>query len=247
MNFYYSGIDVERLIYDLSFGVRLPNPAFCPKEIASLLRKCFKESPQKRPDFKEIKTFIKSDFEKLLEKSNLNLDSKKRGKLDDNQMPRYSPNIYKLTGSNEMKSRHSAIKKANHEKKRNDCQISSEDKTHDSVEIHQSHSPLNYTLLQTTSAKETTHHTLDSPIHTLHSMEKSKQKNRVSYSISFIDECSSDSNLAASIDKNADMSSSSNVECETIDYNTHPGYLLKSEIDPKRKKSIKNQDIANVV
>ena len=238
---------MERLIYDLSFGVRLPNPAFCPKEIANLLRKCFKESPHKRPDFKEIKTFIKSDFEKLLEKSNLNLELKKRGKLHDNQMPRYSPNIYKLTGSNEMKSRHSAIQKANNEKKRTDCQISGEGQTHDSVEMHQNHSPLKYTNLQTTSAKETTNHTLDSHMHSLCSMEKSKKKIPISNTISFIDEYLSDSNLAAPIMKSTDTSSSSNGECETIYYNTHPGYLRKSDIDPKRKKSISYQYIANVV
>ena len=84
-------------------------------------------------------------------------------------------------------------------------------------------------------------------MHTLCSMEKSRRKIPVSDTISFIDEYLSDSNLAAPIMKSTDTSSSSNGECETFYYNTHPGYLRKSEIDPKRKKNISYQDIANVI
>ena len=177
------------------------------------------------------------------EKSNSNLDLKKRGNLDVHQMPRYLPNIYKLTGSNEMKSRHSAIKKANNEKKRTDFQKSTDDETHDSIEIHQNHSQLSYTLLQTTSAKETTNQTLNSHMHTVCSMAKSERN----IPISFPSEYLSDNTLAAPIMKIVDTSSSSNGECETIYYNTYPGYLRKSDIDHKRKKSIVYQDIATVV
>ena len=53
-----TGISLHELIYDLSYGIRLPNPAFCPGPIANLLKKCFCESPDKRPNFKEIRLYL---------------------------------------------------------------------------------------------------------------------------------------------------------------------------------------------
>ena len=61
----YTGIDFHGLIYDLTNGVRLPNPPFCPPPITSLLEKCFDEIPDKRPDFKVIKHYLDVIYTKL--------------------------------------------------------------------------------------------------------------------------------------------------------------------------------------
>ena len=57
---------VEDLIYDLSFGIRLPNPTFCPAPIANLITRCFYENPSKRPNFEEIKVTLKEAFNKMM-------------------------------------------------------------------------------------------------------------------------------------------------------------------------------------
>ena len=49
------GIDLNNLVYDLSFGVCLPEPKFCPEIITDLIKRCFYEKSDKRPDFKAIK------------------------------------------------------------------------------------------------------------------------------------------------------------------------------------------------
>ena len=58
----FSGIDINELIYDLSYGIRLPNPISCPICIKKLLERCFYEAPDDRPDFKEIKLYIRTSF-----------------------------------------------------------------------------------------------------------------------------------------------------------------------------------------
>ena len=58
----FSGIDINELIYDLSYGIRLPNPISCPICIKKLLERCFYEAPGDRPDFKEIKLHITTSF-----------------------------------------------------------------------------------------------------------------------------------------------------------------------------------------
>ena len=59
------GIDPENLIFDLSYGIRLPEPKFCPEAIAALLKTCFYEKPDKRPDFKAIKYIILTAYSLL--------------------------------------------------------------------------------------------------------------------------------------------------------------------------------------
>ena len=60
------GIDVDQLIKDLLLGIRLQTPIYCPLPIATLIEKCFHESPEERPDFKEIKAILVAAYEKLL-------------------------------------------------------------------------------------------------------------------------------------------------------------------------------------
>ena len=65
-------MNVDDLIYDLSFGVRLPEPTFCPSPIAHLIAKCFYDKPCKRPSFDEIKDDLKAAFNKLMNARNKN-------------------------------------------------------------------------------------------------------------------------------------------------------------------------------
>ena len=62
------GIDVEQLIKDLSFGIRLQKPIFCPQPIAILLEKCFYASPDQRPNFEEIKAFLVAAYDMLFDR-----------------------------------------------------------------------------------------------------------------------------------------------------------------------------------
>ena len=59
-------------MYELSFGIRLPNPNFCPETIANLLRKCFYDAPNKRPDFLEIKKELQAAYHVLINLNNSN-------------------------------------------------------------------------------------------------------------------------------------------------------------------------------
>ena len=62
------------MVNDLTLGIRLPSPAFCPKAIADLLETCFRESPEKRPDFDEIKSKVNTAFNRLFLKSKTRAD-----------------------------------------------------------------------------------------------------------------------------------------------------------------------------
>ena len=58
---------MDQLIKDLSLGIRLQTPIYCPLPIATLIEKCFHESPEERPDFKEIKAILVVANEKLFD------------------------------------------------------------------------------------------------------------------------------------------------------------------------------------
>ena len=56
-------------MYDLSYGVRLPAPRFCPQPISDLINNCFYERPNLRPDFEQIKYAIESAYSTLISKT----------------------------------------------------------------------------------------------------------------------------------------------------------------------------------
>ena len=62
------------MVNDLTLGIRLPNPAFCPNAIAALLEACFRESPEKRPDFDEIKSKLNTAFNTIFLKNRTKAD-----------------------------------------------------------------------------------------------------------------------------------------------------------------------------
>ena len=148
-------MDVDRLIYDLSFGIRLPNPTFCPHQIASLIKKCFYESPNKRPNFKEIKTSLKSAFNKLMKVANSNIVVNKKDTENENKGEYYSLGISKLSSSSDMKFRYTAIKKANQLGQEQKAKLSQyQEKTEVVVEINRSESPLEYLEVDTSIPSE---------------------------------------------------------------------------------------------
>ena len=155
-------MDVDRLIYDLSFGIRLPNPTFCPHQIASLIKNCFYESPNKRPNFKEIKTSLKSAFNKLMKVANSNIVVNKKDTENERRGEYYSLGISKLSSSSDMKFRYTAIKKANRLGQEQKARLSQYEETNEVVvEIHRSESPLKYIDVETSNHSEGENHLKD--------------------------------------------------------------------------------------
>ena len=99
---YLSGIDIPQLVNDLTLGIRLPNPAFCPKAIADLLETCFRESPEKRPDFDEIKSKLNTAFNRIFLKDKTKADVAKT----DYQ-------LFNLKRNSKMQSQYSTLIKEN--------------------------------------------------------------------------------------------------------------------------------------
>ena len=78
-------------MYDLSFGVRLPEPKLCPQVIAHLLTTCFYERPDNRPDFKAIKATIINAYNQLVTNSksvqkNLNVNEQNKSQPSVNEI-----------------------------------------------------------------------------------------------------------------------------------------------------------------
>ena len=102
---YISGIDINSLIYDLSFGVRLPAPQFCPQSVSYLLKKCFVTEPDQRPDFKIIKALLEDAYRLLFKKK----QSTEKHR-DSCQLPKQQ--LSELQGET-MKNRYVAVLKGN--------------------------------------------------------------------------------------------------------------------------------------
>ena len=105
-------MDVSQLIYDLSFGIRLPKPIFCPSPIGNLMNQCFYENPSKRPNFKTIKVFLKDAFNQMMNDANTNSKTCQNGIEQEVQYIE----INKLM-DDKMKSRYKAIKETNQQEK----------------------------------------------------------------------------------------------------------------------------------
>ena len=63
---YGEGILLNQLIYQLSCGHRLTDPKNCPLAVSSIMKQCFQEKPNLRPDFSDIKKDIESEFQSIL-------------------------------------------------------------------------------------------------------------------------------------------------------------------------------------
>ena len=58
------------MIYELQKGIRLPAPDNCPTPISLMIQACFKEEPNERPSFSELKATI-SESHKSLKRGNI--------------------------------------------------------------------------------------------------------------------------------------------------------------------------------
>ena len=138
-------MDVDHLIYDLSFGIRLPSPTFCPLPIANLINQCFYENPSKRPNFEEMKVFLKEAFNQMMKEAN------KRLATHQNRIKRQEDyiEINKLK-DDKMKSRYKAINETNRQEKMK--HLCTED--HVAIDVVVGTSPLLYACLQILSLRE---------------------------------------------------------------------------------------------
>ena len=136
-------MNINDLMYDLSYGIRLPTPKFCPPPIANLVKECFYENPDLRPDFKNITNTLEILFEELMARH-----YKKRKASDKTARPSdYHPiNTMK---NNVMKSRYAKIVGGNKkfvEKRENYAHIKNDDELEDDTEIDSS--PVPYAIVQ---------------------------------------------------------------------------------------------------
>ena len=98
-------MDIHQLIYELSIGIRLPNPQFCPQQIGTLLKHCFHEKPNERPNFRKIKGHLEAADKNLIAQVTL-IDA--INKMKDNTMGSLYANI--KTGDQNHKKRKSFAK-----------------------------------------------------------------------------------------------------------------------------------------
>ena len=107
------GLDVAQLVEGLTIGMRLKTPSLCPKAIGNLIQACFDMEPDKRPNFKEIKTMLISSYKELLVKiSEMNKNP------TDSDKTEYLPLQYKSTDTISMQSRYHNVINANKEQQR---------------------------------------------------------------------------------------------------------------------------------
>merc|ERR1711974_52806 len=62
---YSRGINYTQLKYELSNGMRLEKPKFCPEEIGKLMGFCFNEIPEQRPTFSNIASQFERAFKQM--------------------------------------------------------------------------------------------------------------------------------------------------------------------------------------
>ena len=53
------------MINELQLGIRLPTPEYCPTSIALLIQACFKEDPNERPTFGQLKKILSQSYSGL--------------------------------------------------------------------------------------------------------------------------------------------------------------------------------------
>ena len=102
------------MIKDLSFGIRLQKPIFCPQSIATLMDKCFHTSPDQRPDFEEIKATLVAAYTMLFnKKKHKDIKTVRLGDSTNNK-PMYSRYSTMIKMNKEQKERDSIARKESH-------------------------------------------------------------------------------------------------------------------------------------
>ena len=100
-------MDLQDLIHELSIGIRLPSPEFCPQPIATLMKHCFYADPYRRPDFTKIKGDLESAHNDLMGRDNSNVN------VTGNEGYESYALAISTMNDNTMKSRYDAIKSGN--------------------------------------------------------------------------------------------------------------------------------------
>ena len=107
---------MDQLIKDLSLGIRLQTPIYCPLPIATLIEKCFHEYPEERPDFKEIKATLIAAYEKLFDyrKESAVKTSRLVDKDINNKMQVQYTNLIQMNKEKNEKDNMSRVKNTNY-------------------------------------------------------------------------------------------------------------------------------------
>ena len=100
-------MDIHHLLYELSIGVRLPSPEFCPFPITALMKECFHADPNERPDFSTIKGGLQTEDQDM----NARALSNSNGGANETT-PFYATLINEIN-DNTMRSRYRAVIKGN--------------------------------------------------------------------------------------------------------------------------------------
>ena len=61
---------MQDLVSQLSHGIRLPDPDFCPPPVLCLFKQCFQQDPNIRPDFEQIKNTVEAAYNKVIAAEN---------------------------------------------------------------------------------------------------------------------------------------------------------------------------------
>ena len=102
-------MSIHHLIYELCQGIRLPNPPFCPDDICNLIKRCFLEDPDQRPNFKEIKEILQTAYDALIATAQSNKNKNEK----ETENPYASMISLKKMKDNTMQERYSCIKRGN--------------------------------------------------------------------------------------------------------------------------------------
>ena len=137
------GIDINHLIYELCQGIRLPNPPFCPEGICDLLKHCFLEDPDKRPNFREIKEDLLAEYDTLV------LTTQSNANTSGNEIENPYASVMPLNKMKDdtMKERYSNMKMGNKKRNRKKSFTQDDEKI---VEVNESVSAVKYTSLTKT-------------------------------------------------------------------------------------------------
>ena len=132
------GIDINNLIYDLSYGIRLPAPKYCPYAISNMIRNCFHEDPDKRLDFKATKAILSLGFSEITSKTNafpvssnstkINPNECVINKIEDSTMKLRYANILKKSDNKDESTRCSSCSSSSSTHSSDNCENNFKDK-----------------------------------------------------------------------------------------------------------------------
>jgi hypothetical protein len=154
-------VQYQIFVEQLRQGIRLPYPPFCPDKIWNLMRSCFHETPEERPDFKEIQETIQSATNSLFQSvTSVNGASN----INDIQVSYTTGMPFEMTRRNRMKERYYKVQNANQGQDHDKSKKNNESKTEDALNYASSTNGISlenekddYALLRKTSPTQLQH------------------------------------------------------------------------------------------